>query len=445
MEDKTKGVEDISDSSINKEISHGEMLASFLTDDDLHDVKIKGSDGVEVPANRFLLAARSTIFKAMFFGKFKEAKSPAIKLCFPSDVLRAVVEYIVTDSAEILNMRDSAEIGSEKKRKKRKSTKGTDETKPPYSFKNIELLVSLAEAASYFNLPELGKRVVALLEHLLLHWPCLSFAILQACRMAGPTIDSKLTDSAVRHVRALPFEKISTDQISCLSAEVLETVLKDEKMEITEYERFQILQQWTEAVGGFPSIQNERHARAASLSQHIMFERIDPIHLSTTVATSELVTSEKLSEVYKNQALAFASQAKSQAMFKANRMGTWSTTLPINEYPAQIKVEGAGIAAVNGVYEIDGSFDMACKYSMQGRYQGDPCVFSIYCADLYWYISNHEPHHSLPDDSFYFCSRSLEHDLPPCTEWEPSMPEGLPVPTMLYRVSIPLKFASDES
>jgi hypothetical protein len=33
----------------------------------------------------------------MFFGKFGEATSPVVELGFPGNVLRAVVEYIVTD------------------------------------------------------------------------------------------------------------------------------------------------------------------------------------------------------------------------------------------------------------------------------------------------------------------------------------------------------------
>jgi hypothetical protein len=166
----------------------------------------------------------------------------------------------VTDSAEMLNT------------KKRKSR---DENQPPYDFKNIESLVSLVEAASYFQLPELAKRGRAWFDRIWLHLPCLSLAILQALKMAGPGIALDLKDTALNWVRVLPFETITADRISSVCAHVLETVLKDEKMEMTEYELFQILQLWMEAVGGSPSAQSDRRATAADFSKYIFFEKID--------------------------------------------------------------------------------------------------------------------------------------------------------------------------
>jgi hypothetical protein len=250
MADETNVIEEISTTSIKKEISHCEMLATFLTDEDLNDVALKGTDGIEVSANRFLLAARSKVFRAMFFEEFREAKSPAVELGFQGNVLRAVVEYIVTDSVEMLTTR------------KRKIQ---DKTKPPYDFKNIEALVFLMEAACYFYLPELGKQVFALFKQIMCNWPCLAFPIMKACKRVGPTINSELTDAALQHVHVLPFETIAADQIYCLSAQVLETILKNNKMDMTEYNRFQILQQWMEAAEDSLSSQSDRHAIAANL------------------------------------------------------------------------------------------------------------------------------------------------------------------------------------
>jgi BTB/POZ domain len=428
MDDETKGNEAIP--NINKEISHCEMLASFLTDEELNDVILKGTDGVEVPANRFLLAARSKVFRAMLFSKFREATSPAVQLGFQGNVLRAVVEYIVTDSAEML--------------KKNKKRKGTEETNPPYDFKNIVSLVSLMEAASYFHLPELGKLVFALLEHILNKWPSLSMSTLQACQMAGPTIASELTDTALQHVRALHFKMITTCQVSCLSADILETILKDNDMRMTEYELFQILQQWSAGVGNPPSGQSDRHATAAKLSQYIAFEKIDPLHLSTTVTDSGLVTSEKLLEVYKNQALAFSAKEKSQAMFSTYRtVGNWTTDLPPdNMPPSSIKVEGAGSAFVNGVYERNGFVKDCCKYDMHGRYEGNPCIYSI-CVDIkedigeeYWYLSILDRTESEHKNHRYFYFTEPEGGaLPPCEGWDIEESErGIdPPPILLYR------------
>jgi hypothetical protein len=113
------------------------------------------------------------------------------------------------------------------------------------------------------------------------------------------SIVGQYTGSALKYGRALPFKKITSDQISCSSAQVLETLLKDEELKMNEYERFRILEQCMEADGDSPSIQRDRHPVAANLVQHILLDKIDPKHVSTSVAASGLVASEKLSEVYK--------------------------------------------------------------------------------------------------------------------------------------------------
>jgi BTB/POZ domain len=425
MADETKNNEEVSITiNFDEEISHYDMLESFLTDKELNDVTLKGTDGVEVSANRFFLAARSKIFRAMFFGKFREAKSPVVNLAFQGIVLRAVVEYIVTDSAEMLNT------------KKRKST---DDTIPPYDGKNIESLVSLAEAAAYFHLPELGKRVFALWGHICTNWPGLSLAFLQACRVAGPTIPPELTGKALQCVRALRFENITADQVSCLSNEILETILQDDEMEMPEYERFLILQQWMEAVGCPPSVQSDRCATAANLSKSISFEKIDARHLSTTVAASGLITSEKLADVYKNQALLFSSQETAQVMF--SNAYIWTTDLPPDdEPPAKIKVEGAGSIVVNGIYKKDLLLDNGyCTYSMHGTCKNDrPCLFSIwYDRESSWTLSSdllefpQMPH----GGDFYDCKDATgKNNVPPCEGWEIFCSGVMPPPKLLYGI-----------
>jgi hypothetical protein len=62
MDDNSNDNKEIPTSSTQKEISHSEMLASFLTNDYLNEVNLRGTDGIQVPANRFLLAARSETF-----------------------------------------------------------------------------------------------------------------------------------------------------------------------------------------------------------------------------------------------------------------------------------------------------------------------------------------------------------------------------------------------
>ncbi|CAB9529548.1 expressed unknown protein [Seminavis robusta] len=203
----------------DNEISINEMLKSFLTDEALNDMALKGTDGVEVPANRFLLSARSQVFRGMLLGKFQEASLTVVEVGFKGGTLKAVLEYIHTDSVEMLSC------------KKRKSP-----NRKSVDFPLIQSLVSLAEAASYFQLPNLAKLVLKQFEQMCEAAPGLSFAILQACKVAGPSIADKI----LAQVRLTPFGSITKEQVNCLSADVLEDILKDKKMPMTEYQLFQI-------------------------------------------------------------------------------------------------------------------------------------------------------------------------------------------------------------
>ncbi|CAB9499785.1 expressed unknown protein [Seminavis robusta] len=209
-----------------KEISRDGMLASFPTGKALTDVTLKGRDGVEVPANRFLLSARSQVFRGMLLGG-PEVSSLGVELDFQGSVLRAVVEYIYTDSAPMLNC------------KKRKSP----DTRT-FDFEHIQSLVSLAAAASHFQLSGLGKLVLKNFKQIWAEYPCWSFAVLQACRMAGPSVPWNLLVAAWTRVRVTPTETITKEHIHCLSPDVLEEILKDPKMQLTEYQLFQILNLW---------------------------------------------------------------------------------------------------------------------------------------------------------------------------------------------------------
>ncbi|CAB9516557.1 expressed unknown protein [Seminavis robusta] len=197
-----------------------EMLERFLTDDSLNDVILKGTDGVEVPANRFLLSARSDVFKGMLLGKFQEASSPAIELGFPGSVLKAVVEFVLTSSAQILNCKKRKVSGAE----------GID-----VSIQQIESLVSLAEAASYFNLAGLGDLVLTSFETMLTMQPCLSFAALQACRMAGDGVLEVFMETSKAWVRETSAKPVSVKQVASLSKVIMEEILTDSETKMAEY------------------------------------------------------------------------------------------------------------------------------------------------------------------------------------------------------------------
>ncbi|CAB9518022.1 expressed unknown protein [Seminavis robusta] len=183
-----------------------EMLAKFLTDDSLNDIILKGTtDG--------------------------EASLPVVELSFTGSVLQAVVEFVLTHDAQILNS------------KKRKTPDGEEEEEH-VSIQQIESLVSLTEAASYFNLAGLEELVMEYCTTILKKWPCLSFAFLQVCRTAGNSVPDVVLDNAKQWVRETPAKSVSTDHVAALSKIVMEEILMDAEMKMTECDLFQILSLW---------------------------------------------------------------------------------------------------------------------------------------------------------------------------------------------------------
>ncbi|CAB9531273.1 expressed unknown protein [Seminavis robusta] len=400
---------------VDKEISIKEMLKSFLTDEALNDVTLKGTDEVEVPANRFLLCARSQVFRGMLLGKFQEASSPVVELGFKGGTLKAVVEYMLTDSADMLSC---------------KKSENPDVDQISVDFPLIPSLVSLAEAASYFQLPNLAKLVLKKFEQMCEVAPGLSFAILQACKVAGPSIPVGIADKIMARVRTTPFELITKEHVDCLSADILKEILTDKQMEKTEYQLFQILDLWAQGK------KSECSIIANELSRHISFEKINPEALATTVTKSGLVSSEQLLEAFKQQALEMY-KASLCATFDRARCPWLEVLIPSRGLPMEIKVEGAGAEGVNGVYFQDGSFNGKCKYSKEGVYEGNPCVFWLF-SDTWWYVSIPDENFpgSTTDKDFYRSATDHfeENELPaPSTVWEIEDYGIEPTPQLKYR------------
>ena len=116
----------------------------------------------------------------------------------------------------------------------------------------------------------------------------------------------------------------------------------------------------------------------------------------------------------------------------------------LHEAPQEIVVEGAGAAVVNGLYYKDGYFENACKYSMQGKYQGKPCTFSLFQCNVsnntkHWYISivprNSQPGTSTDID--FYSAPVLDNCLeyPPQNTWTKSNEGRDPPPRLNFKES----------
>jgi ubiquitin carboxyl-terminal hydrolase 9/24 len=114
-----------------------------------------------------------------------------------------------------------------------------------------------------------------------------------------------------------------------------------------------------------------------------------------------------------------------------------------NEGPHQIVVTGAGNQAVNGIYRQDGYFQDACKYVMEGRWNGTQNRFYIFCCNVsnntkHWYISivpvGSQPGTSNDIDFYTAPVHERSRTVPPRDGWTKAQHGEDGVPALDYRV-----------
>lgn len=74
-------------------------LEHMLADEDSSDVTIEAADGEKIKAHRFILSARSPVFKAMFSSSMRESSSEGCVRIADTDatVLKALLQYMYSD------------------------------------------------------------------------------------------------------------------------------------------------------------------------------------------------------------------------------------------------------------------------------------------------------------------------------------------------------------
>ncbi|CAB9515243.1 expressed unknown protein [Seminavis robusta] len=414
-----------------------EALRNIWRDDKLQDITLKGNDGVLVPANRAVLAVRSKVFHRLFFGEFREASLDCVEVAFPGDVVKTVVEYVHTNSAEIL----------------RKWKFFSFEDDAPYNSLEIRVLVSLADAAAYYDLPGLAEAVLDAMTFISKLWPCLSLLALEACVKTGPSVP-ELTDKVLTGVRSYSNGDLEAKHLASLSSDVMVLLLKDTEMQVTEYQLFQLLSLWTEA--GYLSVDEKasRCQEASHLSKHIDLGKIAFQHLSTTVTDSGLVTKDQLFEAYKTQAQA-AQDGSGLPDFEDPRFQQWASSLPANEeLPREIKVEGAQSGEINGVYGRSGRMNGAPSFTLNSKHNGKDCTITMFRqhyldGDFCWFLSILQPGSSNDVRHYRSSYQKIGTDIPPADTWICcSKTVGTDPPKVLYKKRCPrnqfLSFTSFE-
>mmetsp|Transcript_23707 Transcript_23707/g.34938 ORF Transcript_23707/g.34938 Transcript_23707/m.34938 type:complete len:304 (-) Transcript_23707:1139-2050(-) len=254
-----------------RERTRDEVLEGLLTNKELSDVSLRCNDGAIIHANRCLLV-RSPVFDRMLTGNFLESKSEIVDIVgFNGTVLRAVVEYIYTDSCALWN---------------------DVKTKPDAL--NAKNLMILAAAAEYFDLPNLKNQTRQVALGILRSHPSMATIFLEECQSHK---FSELERFAWKVIRSNLPSAWTSDAAHSLGVALIEEIIQDDKTSASELQLFQLIQSWAGNDSG------RKNTAKQLIKKHIRLENIDPSDITSTVKSSDLVTVKQVSAAFEAQAL----------------------------------------------------------------------------------------------------------------------------------------------
>mmetsp|Transcript_6665 Transcript_6665/g.11835 ORF Transcript_6665/g.11835 Transcript_6665/m.11835 type:complete len:313 (+) Transcript_6665:237-1175(+) len=290
-------------------------LMAHLGDEHMMDLHLLGSDGVKVPAFRTILACRSDVFHKMLFGDFEESKSNVVKLGYKSEVLRAVVEFCITDNVLLFDGRVDEDAARE--------------------------IVQLIACAHFLNMTALQNKAQILAETLLEMHKHLACAIYDEASLLGDPVEPVKLE-ALTIIREFPGDSLlSKSGVSFLNAEALSELIGDDGMICEEMTLFLALHKWVVTSESETNPDRLSIAKAIAAA-HIRLSSINPSDLTGIVRKSCLVDERSIFEALESQAL--LAEKESGMLFIKNR----------KMKPDCVKVSGAGTVAVDVVYEEHG-------------------------------------------------------------------------------------------
>mmetsp|Transcript_6424 Transcript_6424/g.9516 ORF Transcript_6424/g.9516 Transcript_6424/m.9516 type:complete len:448 (+) Transcript_6424:50-1393(+) len=417
---------------------------------ELSDINLKCADGINVATSRFILAARSRVFRRMLYGNFAESKSNEVPVMFPSTVVRPLVNYCISD--EVVTTRTNF---------------------AQYHFNGGEeeeaaVLCGIVNAAHYFELPGL-EQIAA--DHLCTRMderPPVACVVLEETSTAT-TVEGmgkgdmlgvrfqrltwnlrKRAMDVIRHRTRdalLPHDLSHGRGVLSLSASGIWEVISDSDIHADELMLFQCLKKWVDeydgadcggttlrgAVAAAPQkrkhdeMADDRLSVAQALSSKIDLTKIPPSALKNIVSPSGLIGKEDL-----------ASAFEAQALRAENHGFSFSRVRSTSEPKGKVVVKGAGVQEVNGEYVPRGRIDGVTKYVKISFWKGREEAFSLFRfasidGSRTWYISivprNFEPG-SDDDRDFYFFQ--CQYDFPFGRDWK-AKEEGVdPAPICVW-------------
>jgi len=340
--DIEKPSRDIEKPSSN-EISLSQATQNLLTNVRISDVTLVGNDGERIIGNKGMLAARSPVFESMLFDDDVTTTTNEVTLEYSGKVVRAVVEYIYSDKASLLE----------------RMTDGDDSESDDSDEEALSsTILALIDAASHFALEELCCKALDFATKFIKDHPSQSISWLAECQTrSGTKSGYHIKELVMKQIRQNPKlllgENDDTNQaMALLSHHHMELILKDQNLRASEYTMFCVLKKWANvayppedndiddndndnddnqedhtnimkhnheivtddeiddivdaSVYGSETNTNEmrraqRLSDARELSEHIALHLIDPEDLNHFVATSGIITEKQLLQAYREQ------------------------------------------------------------------------------------------------------------------------------------------------
>lgn len=315
-------------------------ILDALQDDQLSDLILVGCDGIEVEANRFVLAARSKVLKRMLYGNFREASCAKVKLHFDAIILEAIVEFCCKN--EIPKFRVYIHRNARSARR----------------------LVQLFKAADFLELEGLAKLVAQMVHNLTSRFPPLACAVYDEA-----DLDTQVSKDALLMIQCRPYVTLPPDNetgggIDCLKDLKLLTIFVDNDVKASELFLFQMLKEWHQLTDHADS-----QEIAEQCATHLFLENIEPQDLLGDVRESGFCTEKSITDAITRQAL------------RASQNHIWTLSSRGKPKIERIVVEGAGSQDANGIYYYIHGLENGELYSKREVACGQQHVYTLSISD----------------------------------------------------------------
>ena len=411
-------------------------LWQALLDPDLNDVQLVANDGDQIPASRFVLAARSPVLKRMLYGSFREAKSSTICMMgYESTVLKAVVHYCQTNQMPPIEHQHHHHQQGQHSEEAPTTSRNSIVMKSNSSHTHgvdleslVRQQVRLYQAADFLELNDLGNLVYFELRRLTGLYPGLACVVFDevddvssrvgeyarlmmevrpyvslgagtrlianpaATNNEGTTTAPEITSSSSMSTNSTKYETEEDDTssheaiggVECLRVERLQMIIKSDNLMCGELFLFQILRQWYDHKVTYlgddvdESMDYEKEASSlleatSDCARCLHMENIEPAALLQIVQPCPFIHPTFLYDAFAKQAL------------RASQHRVWSLHSRPTKYQMveRVLVEDCGSRQVSGMYVrmVHGlKKTHAVLYTKREVVSGQAMVYTLSCS-----------------------------------------------------------------